>query len=184
MNSFMDSFPPREPHGVTQNSHRGCSAAIWWMTWSPEKAPAPPALVWEDAVVGEQTYEPHVKWSIFTGQDPQGQEGPNPSDMSHSEALEVLGASDSPSCPSAHIPVTRQPLSLLTQHHRHPFLPGAEHSAGSPGRRSHGQHLVLLLLSGTMVGSRNGERTQPSSCQGERVKYSLTDPQAKLREPS
>lgn len=147
MNSFMDSFPPREPHGVTQNSHRGCSAAIWWMTWSPEKAPAPPALVWEDAVVGEQTYEPHVKWSIFTGQDPRGQEGPNPSDMSHSEALEVLGASDSPSCPSAHIPVTRQPLSLLTQHHRHPFLPGAEHSAGSPGRRSHGQHLVLLLLS-------------------------------------
>lgn len=91
------------------------------MTWSPEKAPASPALVWEDAVVGEQTCEPHAKWSTFTGQHPQGQEGRDPSDVSHSEALEVLGASDNPSRPSAHIPGTRQPLALLTQHYRHPF---------------------------------------------------------------
>lgn len=93
------------------------------MTWSPEKAPASPALVWEDAVVGEQTYEPRVQWSIFTGQHPQGQEGRDPSDVSHSEALEVLGASDNPSRPGAHIPGTWQPLFLLTHHHRQPFPP-------------------------------------------------------------
>lgn len=101
MNSFVDSFP-QESHGVTQNNNQGCSAA--------QPSPSGSHVV-DDLVSREgssisstclgrcgywRTCEPHAKWSTFTGQHPQGQEGRNPSDVSHSEALEVLGASDNP----------------------------------------------------------------------------------------
>lgn len=70
-------LPPREPWS-DPHSHRGCSAArpsplapVWWMTWSPEEAPAPPALVWEKAAVGGQTWRPHAERPTCTGQHPQ-----------------------------------------------------------------------------------------------------------------
>lgn len=129
----------------------------------------------EDAVVGEQTYEPHAKWSSFTGQHPQGQKGRSLPDVSsYSETLEVLGASDNPSrtalrflgCGSTDL----WPLSLLTQPHKRPPPPRAEHPAG--GTMSSDLVLPFLSQCGTVVGSWSGEMTQPSSCQGERSKNS------------
>lgn len=113
-------FPPREPWS-DPNSHRGCSAArpsplapVWWMTWSPEEEPASPALVWEEAAVGGQTWQPHAEWSTCTGQHPQVREATSlltcPAQR-HWKSWEF--PSDNPSHPRAHIPGTRQPLSLF-----------------------------------------------------------------------